>query len=109
PRPSGCSDALLTEPKLPVEQARRYRFYYGKGCASCNNSGYKGRTGLYELLDVTDDIRDMITSEANVDDIRNFARTQGMTTLRESGLKLIFDGVSTIDEIGRETVLEDVA
>ena len=55
-----------------------------------------------------DDVRDMITSDASVDDIRNFARTQGMTTLRESGLKLIFDGVTTIDEVVRETVMEDV-
>ena len=103
------SDDLLMELQLPIEQARRYRFYYGKGCTTCNNSGYKGRTGIYELMDITDDIRDLITSEASVDDIRNFARTQGMTTLREAGLKLIFDGVSTIDEIVRETVLEDVA
>lgn len=112
---SGCktqftpSDDLLMELQLPIETARKYRFYYGKGCATCNNSGYKGRTGIYELMDVTDDIRDMITSDASVDDIRNFARSQGMTTLRESGLKLIFDGETTIDEIVRETVLEDVA
>ncbi|MBA3313516.1 MAG: Flp pilus assembly complex ATPase component TadA [Planctomycetota bacterium] len=102
------SDDLLMELQLPIETARKYKFYYGKGCTTCNNSGYKGRTGIYELMDITDDIRDMITSDANVDDIRNFARTQGMTTLREAGLKLIFDGVSTIDEIVRETVLEDV-
>jgi type IV pilus assembly protein PilB len=50
----------------------------------------------------------MVTSDASVDDIRNFARTQGMTTLREAGLKLIFDGVTTIDEVVRETVMEDV-
>jgi type IV pilus assembly protein PilB len=103
------SDDLLMELQLPIEQARKYRFYYGKGCATCNNSGYKGRVGIYELMDVTDDIRDMVTNDASVDDIRNFARTQGMTTLRESGLKLIFDGVTTIDEVVRETVLEDVA
>jgi type IV pilus assembly protein PilB len=103
------SDDLLMELQLPIEQARKYRFYYGKGCATCNNSGYKGRIGIYELLDVSDDIRDMITNDSSVDDIRNFARTQGMTTLRESGLKLIFDGITTIDEVVRETVLEDVA
>lgn len=103
------SDDLLMELQLPIEQARKYRFYYGKGCATCNNSGYKGRIGIYELMDVTDDIRDMVTNDASVDDIRNFARTQGMTTLRESGLKLIFDGITTIDEVVRETVLEDVA
>ncbi len=102
------SDELLMELQLPIEQARQYSFYYGKGCARCNNSGYKGRTGIYELLEVTDDVRDMITSDASVDDIRNFSRTQGMTTLREAGLKLIFDGVTTIDEVVRETVMEDV-
>jgi type IV pilus assembly protein PilB len=102
------SDELLLELQLPVEQARKYKFYYGKGCTRCNNSGYKGRGGLYELLEVTDEIRDMISAEASVDDIRNFARSQGMTTLREAGLKLIFDGVTTIDEVVRETVVEDV-
>jgi type IV pilus assembly protein PilB len=102
------SDELLMELQLPIEQARQYSFYYGKGCARCNNSGYKGRTGIYELLEITDDVRDMITSDASVDDVRNFARTQGMTTLREAGLKLIFDGVTTIDEVVRETVMEDV-
>ena len=102
------SDELLMELQLPIDQARQYNFYYGKGCSRCNNSGYKGRTGIYELLEINDDVRDMITSDASVDDIRNFARTQGMTTLRESGLKLIFDGVTTIDEVVRETVMEDV-
>jgi type IV pilus assembly protein PilB len=102
------SDELLMELQLPIEQARRYSFYYGKGCARCNNGGYKGRCGLYELLIMTDEIRDMISANANVDEIRNYARTQGMTTLREAGLKLIFDGVTTIDEVVRETISEDV-
>ncbi|MEM7811467.1 MAG: ATPase, T2SS/T4P/T4SS family [Planctomycetota bacterium] len=102
------SDELLLELQLPIEQARQYKFYYGKGCATCNNGGYKGRTGLYELLIVTDEMRDLISGEANVDDIRNYARSQGMTTLREAGLKLIFDGVTTIDEVVRETVMEDI-
>jgi type IV pilus assembly protein PilB len=102
------SDDLLLELQLPIAQARQYKFYYGKGCQRCNNSGYKGRTGIYELLDITDDIRDLVANAANVDDIRNFARTQGMTTLREAGLKLIFDGISTIDEVVRETVMEDM-
>ncbi len=102
------SDELLMELQLPVDQARKYQFYYGKGCARCNNSGYKGRTGIYELLDITDEIRDMITADGSIDDIRNVARSQGMTTLREAGLKLIFDGITTIDEVVRETVTEDV-
>ncbi|QDT15350.1 GspE/PulE family protein [Alienimonas californiensis] len=102
------SDELLMELQLPVETARQYDFYYGKGCATCHNSGYKGRVGLYELMDVTDDIRDLIAEDANVDDLRNLARSQGMTTLREAGLKLIFEGVTTIDEVVRETVIEDI-
>lgn len=102
------SDDLLMELQLPLETAREYSFYYGKGCQRCNNSGYKGRVGLYELLHVTDEIRDMVETEASADDIRNVARSQGMTTLREAGLKLIFDGVTTIDEVVRETVMEDI-
>ena len=102
------SDELLMELQLPVEQARKYKFYYGKGCPTCNNSGYKGRGGLYELLTVTDDIRDLIAANASSDELRNLARNQGMTTLRESGLKLIFDGITTIDEVVRETVMEDI-
>lgn len=101
------SDELLMELQLPVQQARQYKFYYGRGCQRCNNSGYKGRTGIHELLDVNDDIRDLISNNANVDELRNFARTQGMIVLRESGLKLIFDGITTIDEIVRETVTDD--
>ena len=100
------SDELLMELQLPLAQARKYKFYYGKGCQRCNNTGYKGRTGIHELIDVNDDIRDLVTSEASVDDIRNLSRAQGMTSLRESGLKLIFDGVTTIDEVVRETVTE---
>ena len=100
------SDELMMELQLPVAQARKYKFYYGRGCQRCNNTGYKGRCGIYELLDVTDEIRDMVTSDASVDEIRDMARSQGMTTLRESGLKLIFDGVSTIDEVVRETIME---
>ncbi|HCS55206.1 GspE/PulE family protein [Rubinisphaera sp.] len=102
------SDDLLMELQLPIQQARKYKFYYGKGCPRCNNGGYKGRTGIYELMTIDDDIRDMISNNSSVDEMRNLARGQGMTTLRESGLKLIFDGVSTIDEVVRETVMEDL-
>lgn len=102
------SDDLLMELQLPIQQARQYKFYYGRGCQRCNNSGYKGRIGIYELMTIDDDIRDMISNNASVDEMRNLARSQGMTTLRESGLKLIFDGVTTIDEVVRETVMEDL-
>ncbi|MCL4110279.1 UNVERIFIED_CONTAM: hypothetical protein GTU68_038635 [Idotea baltica] len=80
----------------------------GRGCAACQHTGYKGRIGLYELLEVTDEIRDAVASEQSADEIRDIARNQGMTTLREAGLKLIFDGKTTIDEVVRETVMEDL-
>ncbi len=102
------SDELLMELQLPLDTARKYKFYYGRGCARCSNSGYKGRIGLYELLTVTDEIRDCIASEQSADEIREVARSQGMTTLREAGLKLIFDGKTTIDEVVRETIMDDV-
>ena len=102
------SDELLMELQLPLAQARKYKFYYGRGCPRCNNTGYKGRCGIYELMDINDDIRDLFSSDASVDEMRNLARAQGMTSLREAGLKLIFDGVSTIDEVVRETVMEDI-
>ena len=102
------SDELLMELQLPIKQARQYKFYYGKGCQRCNNSGYKGRTGIYELMNIDDEIRDLISENASVDEMRKQARAQGMTTLRESGLKMIFDGVTTIDEVVRETIMEDI-
>ena len=102
------SDELLMELQLPLDTARKYKFYYGKGCARCNNTGYKGRTGIYELLMMTDEIRDSIAAEQSADEIRDVARSQGMTTLREAGLKLIFDGKTTIDEVVRETIMDDV-
>jgi len=102
------SDELLMELQLPLDVARKYKFYYGKGCPRCSNTGYKGRVGLYELFIVTDEIRDCVAADHSADEIRDVARNQGMTTLRESGLKLIFDGVTTIDEVVRETVMEDL-
>ncbi|MFM8724906.1 MAG: pilus assembly protein PilB, partial [Planctomycetaceae bacterium] len=66
------------------------------------------RIGLYELMHISDEIRDAVAAESSADDIRVVARQQGMSTLREAGLKLIFDGLTTIDEVVRETVLEDV-
>jgi len=102
------SDELLMELQLPIKQARQYKFYYGKGCQRCNNSGYKGRTGIYELMNIDDEIRDLISENASVDEMRKQARSQGMTTLRESGLKMIFDGITTIDEVVRETIMEDI-
>ena len=78
-------------------------FYYGRGCANCNDTGYKGRKGIYELLIVTDPIRELINERAPTVVIRQKAVEQGMITLREDGLRGIFDGETTIEEVLKYT------
>lgn len=79
------------------------KFYFGAGCADCNNSGYRGRTGLFEMIKVTDAFREMINSGAATLVLRQNAIEQGMRTLREDGLRSIFDGESTVEEVLKYT------
>jgi type IV pilus assembly protein PilB len=76
----------------------------GKGCEKCNNTGYKGRVGLYEVMEVTEDLRELILVGASALELRRKAVDEGMITLRGSGLRKIKDGVTTLDEVVRETV-----
>lgn len=78
-------------------------FYYGRGCAGCNDSGYKGRKGIYELLVISEPIRALINERAPTVVIRQKAVEQGMVTLREDGLRGIFDGDTTIEEVLKYT------
>jgi type IV pilus assembly protein PilB len=78
-------------------------FYYGRGCPSCNGMGYRGRKGIYELLDMNDALRDMINQKAPGVVMRQKAIELGMQTLREDGLKSIFDGLTTIEEVVKYT------
>jgi type IV pilus assembly protein PilB len=78
-------------------------FYYGKGCPECNNTGYKGRKGLYELLKVTDPIRTLINEKAPNVVLRQKAMELGMSTLRADGLRCIFEGITTIEEVLKYT------
>jgi type IV pilus assembly protein PilB len=78
-------------------------FYYGKGCTECNHTGYKGRKGLYELLKVSDPIRALINEKAPNVVLRQKAMELGMSTLRADGLRCIFDGVTTIEEVLKYT------
>jgi type IV pilus assembly protein PilB len=76
----------------------------GKGCEKCNNTGYKGRVGLYEVMEVTEELRELILVGASALELRRKAVEEGMLTLRSSGLRKVKDGVTTIEEIVRETV-----
>ena len=78
-------------------------FYYGKGCDVCNNTGYKGRKGIYELLDITDPIRELINQRAPSVVLKQKAIELGMMTLREDGLRSIYDGETTIEEVLKYT------
>jgi type IV pilus assembly protein PilB len=82
------------------------KFYRGAGCDACNNTGYKGRIGLFELMILNDELRDMIMTNSTTDDLRNRAAAGGMVTLREYGLKYVLEGITTADEVVRETVLD---
>ena len=76
----------------------------GEGCEKCNNTGFKGRVGLYEVMEVTETLRELILVGASVLDLRRKAVEEGMITLRQSGLQKVKEGVTTIDEVVRETV-----
>jgi len=78
-------------------------FFYGKGCETCNNTGYKGRKGIYELLKISDPIREMINERAPGVLLRQKAIELGMTTLREDGMRSIYDGLTTIEEVIKYT------
>ena len=86
------------------DEAKNATIFKGGGCTTCNNTGYKGRLGLYEVLECTDEIRQMILEGASSMEIKKQAIEDGMLTLRRSGLQKIADGQTTIDEVVRETV-----
>jgi type IV pilus assembly protein PilB len=101
------SPEMLMELGLKPSDVVGKSFYYGRGCERCNNTGYKGRTGIYELMIMNDDMRDLIMNNGSTDQLRVAARRAGMMSLREAGLRAIYEGVTTIDEVVRETVVEE--
>jgi type IV pilus assembly protein PilB len=98
------SETQLMELGLTPEDVTGRVFYYGKGCEYCNNTGYRGRLAIFELMVLDDELRELIMSHASTAVLRAESRKRGMRTLRESGLLAIYDGVSTIEEVVRETL-----
>lgn len=86
----------------PLEIAEK-QFFYGKGCSECNRTGYKGRQGLFELMNINDSIRELITKKAPTLVLKQKAIENGMRTLRDDGLRCIFDGLTTIEEVLKYT------
>jgi type IV pilus assembly protein PilB len=87
------------------KEAKHIPSYKGRGCDSCNGTGYKGRIGMYEVMEVSEKIQELILARASAREIRNKAIEEGMLTLRQSGLAKIQSGLTTLDEVLRETVL----
>lgn len=101
------SPEMLMEIRLTRDLVKGRKFYHGRGCDTCNNTGHKGRSGIFELVRTNDEMRELINQGAPKEKIHAAGRRNGMVTLRESGLRAIFEGVTTLDEVVRETVLDD--
>jgi type IV pilus assembly protein PilB len=90
-----------------IELSRRdlgeKKFYYGKGCDTCNHTGYKGRKGIYELLRISDPLRELINERAPTVTLKQKAIELGMITLRQDGLRSVFDGDTTVEEVLKYT------
>ena len=97
------SEAILNQLGVSPHELGDKDFFTGRGCATCGQSGYKGRAGLYELLDISDPIRDLITERAPTVVIKQKAMEHGMTTLREDGLRNIYLGKTSIEEVLKYT------
>jgi type IV pilus assembly protein PilB len=95
----------LIEIGFSPEEAPEIKSYKGKGCQTCNGTGYKGRVGLYEVMEVTDELRELIIIGASAIELRKRAIELGMITLRQSGLHKLREGITTIEEVVKETVL----
>ena len=97
---------MLWELDLTPEQVQGRTFYYGTGCGACNNTGYRGRSGIFELMVLSDTLRELIMKRVSTAAIRETAISEGMQPLRLSGLAAMYDGFTTIEEVVRETLVE---
>ncbi len=97
----------LMELELRPEDVKGRKFFYGKGCEACNNTGYRGRQGLYEFMLLDDEMRDHIIQHASTQVLRAESKKRGLRTLRQSGLMAIYDGITSIEEVVRETLMEE--
>ena len=88
---------------LKPEEIGSFRLFGGKGCGSCHGTGYRGRVGLFEVMEISDGIRDFIKAGATAAEIEKKALEEGLFTLRMSGLEKIKNGLTTIEEVRRET------
>ncbi len=99
------TDEMLMELNLTRSEVEGRTFFYGNGCKNCNGSGYKGRIALFEIMILSDRLRDMIMNGGSTQELARSAKEEGMRTLRDAGLLHMYDGVTTIEEVVKETIL----
>ncbi len=102
------SEAQLMELQLTPDDIKGKKFYYGRGCSKCNGTGYRGRTGVFEIMVFNDEIRDLVMNQASTAVLRAAGQKAGMRLMRDNGLEAIYDGITTIDEVVKETIMEEV-
>jgi len=98
------TETQLIELGLTLDDIKGKKFFYGRGCNRCNNTGYKGRIGIFEVMVFNDEIRDLIMNHASTNILRTASQKAGMKLLRDNGLAAVYDGVTTIDEVVKETI-----
>jgi len=103
------TDVELAESGLPPDDYRDKPFYMNVGCDACNHTGYRGRTAIHELLDLSDNIREMIVERRPGSEVRRAAEAEGLTSLRDSALQKVFSGISTLHEINRVTFVDELS
>jgi len=87
--------------KIMGREVKELRLYRGRGCAVCNNVGYNGRTGIFEILEISESIRSLIMKKASADEVEKEAIRAGMTTMIEDGVKKMLSGQTTFEELFR--------
>jgi type IV pilus assembly protein PilB len=101
------TEEMLMELELTPDDTKGRNFFYGRGCEACNNTGYTGRLGIFEIMVLDDEQRELIMQNASTNVLRVEARKRGMRSLRQSGLLGIFEGITTIEEVVKETLMEE--
>jgi type IV pilus assembly protein PilB len=107
-RPYKPSDQELHDSGLRPADVADKTFFRNVGCDACNHTGYRGRTAIHEILDMSDNVREMIVERRPGSEIRRQAEKEGLASLRESAIKKVFAGVTTLYEINRVTFVEEI-
>jgi type IV pilus assembly protein PilB len=100
------STETLADLELTPDQVAGQKFYRGQGCPMCNNTGFKGRIGLFEFMPMNDTLRELVNRNCATGELRNAALQTGMLPLRDAGLQKIHNGITTVEEVVRETIVE---